>query len=100
MVLRKICTPLEMELLAIKEALNWVFNTGYNKGVIQMDSKSVVNLINSKEIFKGNACFILEDVNSLLNSCSNLSYFFTDREANKATHVVAKHAAHSVISAC
>lgn len=95
-VLKRVCTPLEVEVLAIKEALNWVFNMGYNKIVIQTYSKIVVNLTKSRETFRRNACFILEDVKLLLNSCPDLSCNFTFKEVNNAAHIVTKHSAHSM----
>lgn len=49
-------SPLETELLAIKEALLWCRNSSYDRGMPITDSKNAVDLINSDSMFLGPEC--------------------------------------------
>lgn len=90
---------MEIELLAVKEAPSQISNTGYNRGVIIVDSKSVDNLINFGN-FLGKECFLLKDITMLLCECPRISCKFMFREANQTAHVVAKYAISNANSTC
>lgn len=61
----KLCSPLEVELLATKEALNWCKNSRFSIGEVFTDSQTAVNLTNTNPGYLGFACFLVKDVISL-----------------------------------
>lgn len=54
-----LCTPLEVELLDIKEALSWCNSSRFSVGEVFADSKTAVNLINTNLGYPGFAFFLM-----------------------------------------
>lgn len=79
MPLSHLYSPYATELLAIKEALSWCFNTGNNEGEISTDSKMACTLIADSSPFLGLECFLVDEVRLMLQSSPLLSCTFSPR---------------------
>lgn len=87
----QLVSPLEVELLAIKEAFDLVYQyTRKTCGEIRTDSKVAAEPVSSDVLFLGPEPFLAEAIGELLRSSTGFYCTSVNTEANKAAHVVAR----------
>lgn len=82
---------LATELIAIREALNWYWNTGYCMGAISTDSRVVVKFFTHSSSLLGLECFLVDQIKSLLSTSVQLYCNCAPRSSNSVAHSLAKY---------
>lgn len=87
----QVVSPLEVEVLAIKEALQWRCNSSFGLGEIITGSKIATDLVSSSSTYLGPLYFLVKDIRALLDCYSNFKCSFSHRESiHKAAYEFAK----------
>ena len=85
------CSVKEAEALALREALLWALSLKLVDVEFETDSLLVVNSLSSHSLDRSEYGFLISNCVCLKYN-GNYSIRFVTRQANKCTHVLAKHA--------
>ncbi|XP_057802917.1 uncharacterized protein LOC131018209 [Salvia miltiorrhiza] len=80
----------EGELLGIKEALSWIKELGYSKGVVETDCKRAADFISSRERNLSEVGIIADYCRSELLSLPDVAIAHVKRDQNAVAHGLAK----------
>lgn len=86
---RVLCPELA-EALAIKEALSWIKNQGWQGVIVESDFLVAVQAIRSKAPMVSPFGRVIEACRAMLRDLNTVSLFFIKRSANVAAHELAR----------
>ncbi|CAH9075976.1 unnamed protein product [Cuscuta epithymum] len=85
------CSPLEAELLGIREVLSWLKEQAWDNVEIESDSSLAVSEIQGGTSWSSGG-LLAEDIREISSGFNNLSFSFIRRSANRVAHMLAKAA--------
>ncbi|XP_050217814.1 uncharacterized protein LOC126668671 [Mercurialis annua] len=83
---RYIWDPGILEMLALREALNWAISKGWTNVIFEGDALQVSNIINTRNCTNGAYQGICEDIWRLLRSFTMARVLYTQRKNNEEAH--------------
>lgn len=82
----------EGEAMGLHEALSWIKNLGFQRVVVEMDSKLVVDGIASRDVVWTELGSILSSCRRILDNNHLITVRFIRRDANEVAHRLARAA--------
>ncbi|CAL1353228.1 unnamed protein product [Linum trigynum] len=81
-----------VELLTLREAINWCLDHGFSGMQFEGDAKVVIDKICQGDVRDSRMGAVLEEVVMMLAANSGFSVRFIGRDSNRVAHVVARKA--------
>ncbi|KAI5346475.1 hypothetical protein L3X38_014354 [Prunus dulcis] len=87
------CTSALMaEAEAVREALTWCLELGFDKVAVESDSLSLIKMLNKEDVVDLEIEGILFDVHCLSHRAPHVEFLYAPRKCNQAAHKVAAYA--------
>ncbi|KAL8101079.1 hypothetical protein AgCh_033092 [Apium graveolens] len=86
----EVMNPSLVEAIAIKEALSWAKDVGWNSVIIESDCLVVVQMIRSAAPLRSRIGQVIEECRQLVRDFNNFKLYFVKRSANVLSHELAR----------
>jgi hypothetical protein len=76
--------------LALRRAVSLARDEGFNKVIFATDCLSLVHRLNSSVMDRSSMGLLVDDIKSMTNSFTSVSFIHVKRNLNEAAHILAK----------
>ena len=85
-------SPLQIEAMAIKIALQFATDLGVQHAILKTDSLVLVKVLREGTKFLSTVGLVLDEIRNMINFFTELHYSHVKREGNIVAHKLARHA--------